>query len=74
MLELQNPNTPRDEFRSPSPVGFKNGTDGSLDVAVNAMKSVVSRHAFLGINPKGQVAITKTMGNQYGHVVLRGGA
>lgn len=56
-----------------SPVGFKNGTDGSLDVAVNAMKSVVSGHAFLGINPRGQVAITKTMGNQYGHVVLRGG-
>ena len=56
-----------------SPVGFKNGTDGSLDVAVNAMKSVVSEHAFLGINPQGQVAITKTMGNQYGHVVLRGG-
>ena len=56
-----------------SPVGFKNGTDGSLDVAVNAMRSVVSRHAFLGINPQGQVAITKTMGNQYGHVVLRGG-
>ncbi len=38
-----------------SPVGFKNGTDGSLDVAVNAMKSVVSGHAFLGINPQGQV-------------------
>ena len=57
-----------------SPVGFKNGTDGSLDVAVNAMKSVVSAHAFLGINPQGQVAITKTKGNQYGHVVLRGGA
>ena len=56
-----------------SPVGFKNGTDGSLDVAVNAMKSVVSAHAFLGINPQGQVAITKTKGNQYGHVVLRGG-
>jgi 3-deoxy-7-phosphoheptulonate synthase len=56
-----------------SPVGFKNGTDGSLDVAVNAMKSVVSGHAFLGINPQGQVAITKTKGNHYGHVVLRGG-
>ena len=56
-----------------SPVGFKNGTDGSLDVAVNAMKSVVSGHAFLGINPQGQVAITKTKGYQYGHVVLRGG-
>lgn len=56
-----------------SPVGFKNGTDGSLDVAVNAMRSAVSGHAFLGINPQGQVAITKTKGNQYGHVVLRGG-
>ncbi len=56
-----------------SPVGFKNGTDGSLDVAVNAMKSVTHGHAFLGINPDGQVAITKTKGNQYGHVVLRGG-
>jgi 3-deoxy-7-phosphoheptulonate synthase len=56
-----------------SPVGFKNGTDGSLDVAVNAMKSVTHSHAFLGINPEGQVAITKTKGNQYGHLVLRGG-
>jgi len=56
-----------------SPVGFKNGTDGSLDVAVNAMKSVTHGHAFLGINPDGQVAITRTRGNGYGHVVLRGG-
>ena len=56
-----------------SPVGFKNGTDGSLDVAVNAMESVVHGHAFLGINPRGEVAITKTKGNQYSHVVLRGG-
>ena len=56
-----------------SPVGFKNGTDGSLDVAVNAMKSVTHGHAFLGINPDGQVAITRTRGNAYGHVVLRGG-
>ena len=56
-----------------SPVGFKNGTDGSLDVAVNAMKSVTHGHAFLGINQDGQVAITRTKGNAYGHVVLRGG-
>lgn len=56
-----------------SPVGFKNGTDGSMDVAVNAMKSVTQGHSFLGINPDGQVAITKTTGNQYGHIVLRGG-
>ena len=58
-----------------SPVGFKNGTDGSLDVAVNAMRSAVSGHAFLHGNksPRPDVAITKTKGNQYGHVVLRGG-
>ena len=56
-----------------SPVGFKNGTDGSLDVAVNAMLSVKSPHRFLGIDPEGRVALTTTKGNQYGHVVLRGG-
>ena len=56
-----------------SAVGFKNGTDGSLDVAINALKSVSSPHHFLGINNQGQVAITKTKGNPYGHVVLRGG-
>jgi 3-deoxy-7-phosphoheptulonate synthase len=56
-----------------SAVGFKNGTDGSLDVAVNALKSVSAPHNFLGINTEGQVAITSTKGNQYGHVVLRGG-
>lgn len=56
-----------------TPVGFKNGTDGSLTVAVNAMKSCASGHAFLGINPQGQVAITRTQGNAYAHVVLRGG-
>ncbi|MGO1693427.1 MAG: 3-deoxy-7-phosphoheptulonate synthase [Marinobacter sp.] len=54
-------------------IGFKNGTDGSLDVAVNAMKSVSYSHNFLGIDQQGQVAIIRTKGNQYGHVVLRGG-
>lgn len=54
-------------------IGFKNGTDGSLDVAVNAMKSVSHPHSFLGINQQGQVAIIRTRGNAYGHVVLRGG-
>ncbi|MFY0676967.1 MAG: 3-deoxy-7-phosphoheptulonate synthase [Neptuniibacter sp.] len=54
-------------------VGFKNGTDGSLDVAVNALKSVQAPHRFLGINEEGQVSILHTKGNQYGHVVLRGG-
>lgn len=56
-----------------SPVGFKNGTDGSLDVAVNAMLSVRSPHRFLGIDSEGRVALTTTKGNPYGHVVLRGG-
>ena len=54
-------------------IGFKNGTDGSLDVAVNAMKSVSHPHSFLGIDQQGKVAIIRTRGNQYGHVVLRGG-
>ncbi|WP_211828876.1 3-deoxy-7-phosphoheptulonate synthase [Kistimonas asteriae] len=56
-----------------SAVGFKNGTDGSLTVAINALQSVSSPHRFLGIDKKGQVAITHTKGNKYGHVVLRGG-
>ncbi len=54
-------------------VGFKNGTDGSLTVAINALESVANPHRFLGINNEGQVAITHTRGNPYAHVVLRGG-
>ncbi len=54
-------------------IGFKNGTDGSLDVAVNAMKSVSHPHSFLGIDQQGKVSIVRTSGNAYGHVVLRGG-
>jgi len=56
-----------------SPVGFKNATDGSLKVAIDALQAVSSPHSFLGINQKGQVAIVRTKGNAYGHVVLRGG-
>lgn len=56
-----------------SAVGFKNGTDGSLEVAINALQSVANPHRFLGINKHGQVAIIHTSGNQYGHMVLRGG-
>ncbi|HEX5278006.1 MAG TPA: 3-deoxy-7-phosphoheptulonate synthase [Fluviicoccus sp.] len=56
-----------------SPVGFKNGTDGGLKVAINALLSVANPHSFLGINQEGQVAIINTNGNAYGHVVLRGG-
>ena len=56
-----------------SAVGFKNGTDGGLEVAVNAMKSVCNPHRFLGINSEGKVSVFETRGNRYGHVVLRGG-
>jgi 3-deoxy-7-phosphoheptulonate synthase len=56
-----------------SSVGFKNGTDGSLTVAINALQSVANPHRFLGINGDGQVSVVKTKGNPYGHVVLRGG-
>lgn len=56
-----------------TPVGFKNGTDGSLTVAVNAMHSVSHPHHFLGINQDGQCAVFHTRGNNCGHVVLRGG-
>ncbi|MCT2531076.1 3-deoxy-7-phosphoheptulonate synthase [SAR92 clade bacterium H921] len=56
-----------------SSVGFKNGTDGSLTVAINALQSVASPHRFLGINSEGAVSIITTKGNPYAHVVLRGG-
>ncbi|MFZ1827562.1 MAG: 3-deoxy-7-phosphoheptulonate synthase [Candidatus Competibacteraceae bacterium] len=55
------------------PVGFKNGTNGSLEVAINALQSAARPHSFLGINPQGQSAVIRTLGNRYGHVVLRGG-
>ena len=55
------------------PIGFKNGTDGGLEVATNALKSASHPHSFLGINQAGQVAVIRTKGNTYGHVVLRGG-
>ena len=57
-----------------SPVGFKNGTDGSLKVAINALHSVSKPHSFLGIDQRGQCAVIRTAGNRYGHVVLRGGS
>ena len=56
-----------------SPVGFKNATDGSLKIATDALQAVSSPHSFLGINRQGQVAIVRTKGNPYGHIVLRGG-
>ncbi|WP_394175637.1 3-deoxy-7-phosphoheptulonate synthase [Thalassotalea litorea] len=55
------------------PIGFKNGTNGGLDVAINALQSAASSHRFMGINRQGQVALIKTSGNPDGHVILRGG-
>ncbi len=57
-----------------SPVGFKNGTDGGLAVAINALQSVANPHRFLGINSEGKVSVFETSGNRYGHIVLRGGS
>ncbi len=55
------------------PVGFKNGTDGSVQVAIDAMKSSRMPHSFLGIDQDGATSIIKTTGNPDSHVVLRGG-
>ncbi|MBK1734037.1 3-deoxy-7-phosphoheptulonate synthase [Halorhodospira abdelmalekii] len=56
-----------------TPVGFKNATDGSQEVAINALQSASAPHSFLGIDQEGRITIMRTRGNQYGHVVLRGG-
>ncbi len=56
-----------------TPVGFKNGTDGNLEVAINALQSAAAPHSFLGISPSGRVAVIETKGNRYGHIILRGG-
>ncbi len=57
-----------------TPVGFKNGTDGSVDAAVNAILSASKPHSFLGINMQGRSSVVRTRGNRYGHLVLRGGS
>ncbi len=56
-----------------TPVGFKNGTDGSIETAINAILSASKPHSFLGINMQGRSAVVRTRGNRYGHLVLRGG-
>ena len=56
-----------------TPVGFKNGTDGNVQVAVDAMRSALAPHHFLGVDPSGRISVYKTKGNRYSHVVLRGG-
>lgn len=55
------------------PVGFKNGTDGDCQTAIDAMRSARHAHSFLGIDQQGMTSVVKTIGNAYGHVVLRGG-
>ncbi len=56
-----------------TPVGFKNGTDGSLGTSINALQSVRHPHHFLGITQQGQSAVFRTRGNSHAHLVLRGG-
>jgi len=55
------------------PIGYKNSTDGSATIAINAMQAASKPHHFLGINQGGQASIVSTTGNPYGHLVLRGG-
>lgn len=56
-----------------TPVGFKNGTDGNVAIAINSVQAVSHPHHFLGINNNGQIAVMSTAGNRFGHIVLRGG-
>lgn len=56
------------------PVGFKNGTDGSLTVAIDAVSAASAQHHFMGVTKQGLAAITRTSGNDHGFVVLRGGS
>jgi 3-deoxy-7-phosphoheptulonate synthase len=55
------------------PVGFKNGTDGNIQVALDAIQSSRTPHHFLGINEVGETSTFKTRGNLHGHIILRGG-
>lgn len=58
----------------PMPVGFKNGTDGNLETAVNAVRAAAAPHAYPGIDPDGRTSIVRTAGNEWAHLVLRGGS
>ncbi len=55
------------------PVGFKNGTDGNVQIAVDAVRAAAAQHAFTGVDSNGAAAIVRTTGNPDGHVILRGG-
>jgi 3-deoxy-7-phosphoheptulonate synthase len=56
-----------------TPVGFKNATDGDIQVAINAIRSAAQPHSFLGLSAQGISTIVRTRGNSYCHLVLRGG-
>ncbi|MCW3805792.1 3-deoxy-7-phosphoheptulonate synthase [Plebeiibacterium marinum] len=56
-----------------SVVGFKNGTDGNIEIAINALESVAAPHNFISIDPDGHVAVIRTEGNENTHIILRGG-
>lgn len=56
-----------------SAVGFKNGTDGNINIAIHALKSVAAPHNFVSIDPDGHVAVVRTKGNKDAHIILRGG-
>ena len=55
------------------PVGYKNGTDGGLEIAIQAMQAAQNPHSFLGIDHDGRTCVIHTTGNPYGHLILRGG-
>lgn len=55
------------------PVGFKNGTDGSIKTAIDALIASTHSHTFIGIDQVGKTSVLKTKGNRYGHIILRGG-
>jgi 3-deoxy-7-phosphoheptulonate synthase len=56
-----------------APIGFKNGTDGNIKIATDAIQAAAGGHHFLSVHKNGQVAIVQTSGNQDCHVILRGG-
>jgi len=56
-----------------APIGFKNGTDGNLKIAIDAIQAAARPHHFLSVHKNGQVAIVQTRGNEDCHVILRGG-
>ena len=56
------------------PVGFKNGTGGTVQIAIDAVRATAHPHRFIGVTEQGLAAFVSTRGNPYGHVILRGGA